>query len=246
MQLSKVLLFLISTILIFSCKNEPTSSSQKEEVPLPVEQEVHLIDGILQKYHIEKTINQVILSYNQNQSETTGELVGFERINGKWQSTFNTITVNFGKNGFAVYNEKIEGDGKSPTGVFEIGKAFGYDDNISHSIDFITLDENHYWDSDSKSATYNQLLTKKPATALMEVMRRKDRLYKYGIIINYNTQRAIPEKGSAIFLHVQRREGAYTAGCISMKEKNIVRLIEWLKPEQEPMIIMGNWSELTK
>jgi L,D-peptidoglycan transpeptidase YkuD (ErfK/YbiS/YcfS/YnhG family) len=246
MRLANILFIFVCLIFIFSCKNEKSTPIKKEETQPLIEQEIHLIDNILGKYNLEKDIRQIILSYNQNQSETTGQLVGFEKIEGKWQSTFDTIDVNFGKNGFALYNEKMEGDGKSPTGVFEVGKAFGYADDIPHNIDFITLNENHYWDSDSKSATYNQLLTEKPATSLMEVMRRKDHLYKYGIIIEYNTKQAIPEKGSAIFLHVQRRKAAYTSGCISMEEEDIIRLIEWLNSSQQPMIVMGNWSELTK
>ena len=244
MRFSNISFLFIALIFIFSCKNKTNSSTGKEAILLPVQQKMSQIDSLLQKYGIEKTTNQVILSYNQSQSETTGQLIGLERINSKWQPTFDTITVNFGKNGFALYDKKIEGDGKSPTGVFSIWEAFGYADNIPHKMDFITLNENHYWDSDSKSNTYNQLLNKKPTTSLMEVMRRKDHLYKYGIIIAYNTLQPIPEKGSAIFLHVQRRTGAHTAGCISMKEKDMIRLIEWIKPDQEPMIAMGNWSEL--
>ena len=245
MRLSKTLLLLLCIPFVFSCKNEPASSAE-EQTQSSIDKEVHFIDNLLKKYDIDKNTNQIILSYNKNQSETTGQLIGYQKIEGQWKPSFDTIDVNFGKKGFAPYSEKLEGDGKSPTGIFEIGKAFGYNDDISHTIDFITLHENHYWDSDSESATYNQLLIEKPTTPLVEVMKRKDHLYKYGIIIEYNTKPAVPEKGSAIFLHVERKKGSYTAGCISMNEKDIIELIEWLQPNHEPMIIMGNWAELMK
>lgn len=237
-----IIFFCIS--IFFSCKNETSTTSVEKQSQPTTEKEIHFIDNLLTKYDVNQNTQQIILSYNQNLAETTGKLVGYQKIGGQWQLTFDTIDVNFGKKGFAAFDKKLEGDGKSPTGIFKIGKAFGYADDIPHDIDFITLNENHYWDSDSKSSTYNQLLTEKPATPLVEVMRRKDHLYKYGIIIEYNTEQAIPEKGSAIFLHVQRREGAHTAGCISMEEKNIVDLIKWLQPKQQPMVVMGNWTEL--
>ena len=244
MRLSNILLLFYCLVFITSCKTERRSSIEQKQPTASTQKEVHLLDKILEKYSVRQNTNQVILSYNQNISETTGQLIGFEKIDGQWQPTFDTIVVNFGKNGFASLDKKLEGDGKSPTGVFEIGKAFGYSDNISHHVDFITLHENHYWDSDSNSPTYNQLLSEKPTTPFIEIMRRKDHLYKYGIIIEYNTKEVISEKGSAIFLHIQRKKGAYTAGCISMNEKDIIHLIKWLKPNQQPMIAMGNWSEL--
>jgi L,D-peptidoglycan transpeptidase YkuD (ErfK/YbiS/YcfS/YnhG family) len=249
LSFSHGLYFTMFLMMMFSCKQEhpttneqPTPSAIVETARFP-----HLMDSILAKYQISDSSNQIILSYNMELSATTGQLLGYEKINNQWQLTFDTIAVNFGKNGFAPYDKKMEGDGKSPTGVFEIGSAFGYVDNIPHKMNFLKMNENHYWDSDPKSITYNQLLSEKPEiskTGEVEEMRRKDDLYKYGIIIEYNTKPAVSGKGSAIFLHTQRNVGAHTAGCISMAEQDIIRLIHWIKPNSNPMIAMGTWSAL--
>lgn len=242
-------LFIVFYLLIglAACTNEQPTSSATTNITLKTKKKVaapHFIDDLFNKYNIDKNTSQIVLSYNISPSDITGKLIGFEKVDDQWQMTLDTIPVNFGKNGFAPFDEKQEGDGKSPTGIFDLGKAFGYADDIPHDIEYLTLNENHYWDSDSKSETYNQLLTERPTTKHMEVMRRKDHLYKYGIIIEYNTENPIPNNGSAIFLHIQRRTSAPTAGCISMEEEKMKSLINWLKADKQPMIAMGTKEEL--
>ena len=51
-------------------------------------------------------------------------------------------------------------------------------------------------------------------------------LYKYGAVINYNTNPIIKGKGSAIFLHIWRNENEVTAGCVATSEKNLLTFIE--------------------
>jgi L,D-peptidoglycan transpeptidase YkuD (ErfK/YbiS/YcfS/YnhG family) len=47
---------------------------------------------------------------------------------------------------------------------------------------------------------------------------------------------AVPGRGSAIFLHVA--VGA-TAGCVSLPETELVRLLRWLRPSAHPAIHIG-------
>jgi L,D-peptidoglycan transpeptidase YkuD (ErfK/YbiS/YcfS/YnhG family) len=75
-------------------------------------------------------------------------------------------------------------------------------------------------------------------------MRRNDHLYKYGIIIRYNMDEVVKNLGSAIFIHVERRKGAPTAGCVSFEEERMVELIKWLRPGKNPIIIMGTQKEI--
>lgn len=103
---------------------------------------------------------------------------------------------------------------------------------------FAVLLENSYWDSDSNSPTYNLLVAEPPAGDY-EVMRRDDHLYKYGLVVQYNMDPAVPKMGSAIFLHLERKAGAYTAGCVSMSESNMLKILKWLDAEKLPHILMG-------
>ena len=71
-------------------------------------------------------------------------------------------------------------------------------------------------------------------------MRRSDNLYKYGIVIEYNTNPVIKGYGSAIFFHIWRGKDVTTEGCVAVSEDNIIRILEWLDPTARPLIIMGN------
>lgn len=66
--------------------------------------------------------------------------------------------------------------------------------------------------------------------------------YKLGFIIEYNTIDQYDElnkgnnKGSAIFLHVKTKD--YTSGCIATTEENIKYILNWLKLESNPYILI--------
>jgi L,D-peptidoglycan transpeptidase YkuD (ErfK/YbiS/YcfS/YnhG family) len=70
-------------------------------------------------------------------------------------------------------------------------------------------------------------------------MKRDDNLYKYGIVIEYNTSPVIKGNGSAIFLHIWKGESVPTAGCVAVSEENILKILQWLDPAASPLIIMG-------
>jgi L,D-peptidoglycan transpeptidase YkuD (ErfK/YbiS/YcfS/YnhG family) len=187
---------------------------------------------------------QFIIANSGIEDSCEGVLWGIELVNDNWIVTFDSILCTFGKNGLAESGTKIEGDGKTPSGVFSVGLPFGYKNDLGIDKDFIELSDDHYWVSDTNSQSYNKLVDYYPEGVYAEKMKRNDHLYKYGIIVEYNTENTIKGKGSAIFIHIERKEGAPTAGCVAISEKNIKKLIEWLKPEKKPMIIIGNADEI--
>ena len=108
---SKFYILLIIIIGLSACKNEQPVTSTTTETPVE-EMKVaalHFIDNLLHKYSIDKNTSQIILSYNASPSDITGKLIGFEKVDNQWQMTLDTIPVNFGKNGFAPFDEKQEG-----------------------------------------------------------------------------------------------------------------------------------------
>jgi len=46
-------------------------------------------------------------------------------------------------------------------------------------------------------------------------------------VIDYNARPVVPGRGSAIFLHVSA--GQATAGCVSLPETTLVRVLRWLR-----------------
>ena len=67
-------------------------------------------------------------------------------------------------------------------------------------------------------------------------MKRDDNLYKLGVFVGHNKEQR-PFRGSCIFLHIQRDTNASTAGCTSMKEKELLQLMRWLDEKKRPLLL---------
>lgn len=103
------------------------------------------------------------------------------------------------KNG--VTTKKIEGDGKTPRGIFELGLVFGTHSRknieLSKNIQYIKINKNLYWIDDIDSKYYNQLIdvTKvvkdwKSAEHLTEYTKQ----YEYAIEIKANSKNIIGKR----------------------------------------------------
>ncbi len=230
-----LLLPLLLAALAWSCQSGQTNSTKGEE---------NLLDSLLAYNPSLQESGQIVLTYTKEKGSFAGKLMGFERAGEEWQLTYDTIGVTYGDQGFAPYGEKVEGDHRSPTGIFGLGPAFGYDKDIESRIEFIGLHDEHYWISESSSEKYNELVDYKPEEENVEKMLREDDFYEYGIVVRYNMEPAVPQKGSAIFLHIGPGLEDPTLGCIAMSREEIIRLIQWLDPAKKPVIVMGEYGEL--
>ena len=59
-----------------------------------------------------------------------------------------------GKNG--ITDNKKEGDGKTPTGLYDLGIAFGIASNPGTKLSYRKINNNDYWVDDPNSKYYNQ------------------------------------------------------------------------------------------
>ena len=126
-----------------------------------------------------------------------------------------------------ITNNKIEGDKKTPSGLFSLGKVYYRKERNSKpvtKINTISIKKNMGWCDDVKSRKYNKLIkiTKK---IRHEKMFRRDYKYDYLITINYNTKNTKLGKGSAIFIHLTKNY-LPTAGCIGIKKKDMLILLK--------------------
>lgn len=187
---------------------------------------------------------QVIMVITNNLKDTRANLETFERINGTWKRSFGPIPAQIGTKGF-VYN-KTEGDSKSPAGAYTIGFAFGKHENPGTLLPYRQTTENDFWVDDIDSPYYNtwQVGPSKGRWKSAEALRPEAGYYDYAVVINYNTADRIPGKGSAIFLHVWEGEDIPTAGCISIEYNSLVKIICWLDPSKNPVIVQGPLSKL--
>ena len=65
--------------------------------------------------------------------------------------------------------------------------------------------------------------------------------YKYVAVIEYNTGPVTKGAGSAIFLHCD--QGKPTAGCVSVPEETMIRLLRFIRPG-DGIIIANSTREL--
>jgi len=127
-----------------------------------------------------------------------------------------------------VGKKKIEGDNITPKGTFSIIKIYYRSDRIkkmSSKFKLIEIKKNMGWCDDPKSKQYNQLIIL-PNKYKHEKLYRKDNIYDLILVLNYNTRPILKNKGSAIFIHVATKNYKKTAGCIALKKKHLIRLIE--------------------
>lgn len=135
-------------------------------------------------------------------------------------------TAYIGRNGLT--NEKIEGDGKTPVGEFELGIILGTHLDVynKNGLNYTKITEDMYWIDDYKSKYYNKLVNvqkvKKDWNSAEHLIEYPIQ-YEYLIEIKTNPNN-IPNKGSAIFLHCIKNET--TAGCIAVDRETMKKLIE--------------------
>ena len=130
-----------------------------------------------------------------------------------------------GKRGFT--KKKIEGDKKTPRGIFSIGHLYYRKDRVPKfetNLKKIQIKKNMGWCDDINSKDYNELIKIKKNTKY-EKLYRKDYKYDLFIPINYNTKPIIKKKGSAIFIHLTKNYKK-TAGCIALTKKNFLILLK--------------------
>ncbi len=171
---------------------------------------------------------------------TRARMYVMEKKGDNWKNIFGPIDAAIGRNGFAPPGEKKEGDGRTPSGIYPLKMTFGYNKAVKTKMPYRQAGENDIWVDDPRADDYNRWTEKHKTNAVSyEMMKRDDNLYKYGIIIEYNTAPVIKGNGSAIFLHIWKGKGIPTAGCVAVSEENLIKILEWLDPAAAPLIITG-------
>ena len=127
--------------------------------------------------------------------------------------------------------KKLEGDKKTPIGLFNIGHLYYRKDRIKKPkthLHCTTIRKNMGWCDDvTNKHKYNKLI-KINSKVKHEKLYRKDKKYDLLIPIKYNFNNAILGKGSCIFIHLTQNYSP-TAGCIALEEKNFLIMLKILK-----------------
>ena len=130
-----------------------------------------------------------------------------------------------GKNGLS--KNKIEGDNKTPVGLFKLGNLYYRKDKTNKpnsKLKKILIKKNMGWCNDiNYKKKYNKLI-KINNNIRHEKLFRKDYKYDLFIPIKYNYHKPIPGRGSCIFIHLTNNYKP-TAGCIALKKKDFLIML---------------------
>ena len=159
-------------------------------------------------------------------------------INKKY-ITFKNYKVKcaIGKRG--IGNKKKEGDLITPKGIYKVKYVFYRKDRVKKiktKLKKIIIKKNMGWCDDVRSNNYNKLI-KLPFNYSHEKLYKKENIYDIILVLNYNMSPIIKNKGSAIFIHVSKRNYKKTEGCIALKKIHLIKLLEELKNNTKIRIV---------
>ncbi|AXI49512.1 MULTISPECIES: L,D-transpeptidase [unclassified Sulfitobacter] len=124
-----------------------------------------------------------------------------------------------GKTG--ITHNKREGDKATPAGIHRIVGMLYRPDRIPAPVPWaMPIGPRDLWSDDGTQDDYNSLV-QAPYPHSHEVLRRADPLYDLVILTNWNWPDAVAGRGSAIFIHQQRRPGYPTEGCVAFSRAHL-------------------------
>ena len=157
-------------------------------------------------------------------------------INKKYL-TFNNYKAkcSVGKRGIGL--KKKEGDLITPKGKYKINYILYRNDRvkIQSKVKKIIIKKNMGWCDDPKSKNYNKLITS-PCTYSYEKLYKRENTYDIILVLNYNMNPIVKNKGSAIFIHVAKKNYKKTEGCIAVRKIQLLKITRDLKKNTRVVI----------
>jgi L,D-peptidoglycan transpeptidase YkuD (ErfK/YbiS/YcfS/YnhG family) len=183
---------------------------------------------------------------------------------GEWIRVVDPIPARVGWNGMRRAENREQGTGTTPAGTFGLISGFGLERPEGVDLPYRKVDANDWWPYDPKDPkTYNVLQPHRVQHAKWrpewaERLASYRSQYRFAVVLDYNLpsevswqdgERVAREKadtsaGGGIFLHVNGT-GA-TAGCVSVERSEMRRVLRWLDPDLDPVIVIGPRDVITK
>lgn len=136
------------------------------------------------------------------------------------------VKCSIGKRGIGI--KKKEGDQITPKGKFKIKYILYRKDRISNlntKLTKLVINKNMGWCDDPRSQFYNKLI-KLPFKYNYEKLYRNDNTYDIILVLNFNLNPIRKNKGSAIFIHVAKKNYNKTAGCVAVSKKDLKKIVK--------------------
>jgi L,D-peptidoglycan transpeptidase YkuD (ErfK/YbiS/YcfS/YnhG family) len=132
---------------------------------------------------------------------------------------------------------KVEGDKRSPAGIYPIGRPFGF--AHSQRADYLRLRPDSVCVEDPLSPAYNTIISE---NALGRSVGAQNMgaiaQFRRGLIIDYPTD-APNRAGSCIFIHIQKNDPTGgTAGCLNLPENRVAALQKFANKHLTVLVLM--------
>ena len=152
--------------------------------------------------------------------------------------TYNNYKVKcaIGKRGID-FKEK-EGDLITPRGQFKIKFILFRNDRVKirTKLKKKIIKKNMGWCNDPKSKAYNKLI-EIPFKYSHEKLYKKENVYDIILVLNFNMNPVKKNKGSAIFIHVAKKNYKKTEGCIAVKKHQLLKIIKEVNSKTKIKIV---------
>ena len=127
-------------------------------------------------------------------------------------------TCALGRCGVIAAENKREGDGCSPAGVWPLRRVLYRPDRLSRPRSLLPvapLSAGDGWCDAPHDPLYN-LPIKLPYPASAEQLWRDDHLYDIIVVLGFNDDPVRAGRGSCIFWHIRHPDGRPTEGCVGV------------------------------
>ena len=134
------------------------------------------------------------------------------------------VKCSIGKRGIGV--KKREGDLITPKGSFKIKEILYRADkikNLKSKLQKKIINKKMGWCDDPRSNKYNKLI-KLPFKFGYEKLYRTENIYDLILVLNFNMNPVKKNKGSAIFIHVAKKNFTPTKGCVAIVKTELKKL----------------------
>lgn len=193
---------------------------------------------------------QLLLVTTAGWNENEGKAQMFERSSpgARWKAKGKDFAVVIGINGSAWDREsspksatkfKVEGDGRSPAGLFPLKFAFGFaakPEGLKFS--YIKIEEGAECIDDAASSHYNKIADRYKVGNFD--WRSGEKIFELGhenplgVFVAYNSFPIRSGNGSCIFLRVWKNADMPTKGSTAMRRSDLENIVSWLDPNANP------------
>ncbi|MFJ5969033.1 L,D-transpeptidase [Streptomyces sp. NPDC093060] len=189
---------------------------------------------------------QLITAQAPDTDATSGTVTWWDLRDGQWVQA-GSAPARFGAKGLVEGQSRKQGTNTTPTGLYRLPFAFGIKAAPSGTrTEYRAVKESSWWCEDVDSTSYNRWVDPLPAdcrASESEQLSSYGTQYAYGLVIGFNYDEPVRGRGAGIFLHVNGK--AATAGCVSVPEDAMQRILTWADPDRKPHVAIGTTDGAT-